>query len=72
MFQRPGRPADPIPGPFPNDQAARAANNGALPPDLSLIVKAREDGDNYVYAILNGFKDAPSGFKVGDGMYWRK
>ena len=37
MFQRPARPSDPIPGPFPNDQAARAANNGALPPDLSMI-----------------------------------
>ena len=55
MYQRPGRPSDPIPGPFPNEQAARAANNGALPPDLSLIVKAREGGPDYVYAILTGF-----------------
>ena len=53
MFQRPARPSDPIPGPFPNDQAARAANNGALPPDLSLITKAREGGADYVYAILD-------------------
>ncbi len=44
MFQRPARPSDPIPGPFANDNAARAANNGALPPDLSLITKAREGG----------------------------
>ena len=72
MFQRPGRPADPIPGPFPNDEAARAANNGALPPDLSMITKARDGGADYVYAILNGFKDAPSGFKVGDGMYYNE
>jgi ubiquinol-cytochrome c reductase cytochrome c1 subunit len=72
MFQRPGRPADPIPGPFPNDQASRAANNGALPPDLSLITKAREGGADYVYAILNGFKDAPAGFKVLDGMYYNE
>jgi len=72
MFQRPGRPADPIPGPFPNDQAARAANNGALPPDLSMITKARDGGADYVYAILNGFKDAPAGFKVGDGMYYNE
>ncbi len=50
MFQRPGRPSDPIPGPFPNDQAARAAEGGALPPDLSLIVKARDGGPDYVYA----------------------
>ena len=58
MFQRPARPSDRIPGPFPNDQAARAANNGALPPDLSLIAKAREGGADYVYAILTGFKDS--------------
>ena len=67
MFQRPGRPSDPIPGPFPNDQAARAANNGALPPDLSLIVKAREGGPDYVFGILTGYKDPPPGFKLLDG-----
>ena len=72
MFQRPARPSDPIPGPFPNDEVARAANNGALPPDLSLIVKAREGGADYVYAILNGFKPAPAGFKVGEGMYYNE
>jgi len=72
MFQRPGRAADPIPGPFPNDEAARAANNGALPPDLSLITKAREGGADYVDAILNGFKDPPQGFKVMEGMYFNE
>src|SRR5438309_4308978 len=70
MFQRPARPSDPIPAPFPNDQAARAANNGALPPDLSLITKAREGGPDYVYAILTGFKDAPGGFKMNPNMYY--
>ena len=70
MFQRPARPSDPIPGPFPNDQAARAANNGALPPDLSLIAKAREGGPDYVYAILIGFKDAPAGMKMNPNMYY--
>jgi ubiquinol-cytochrome c reductase cytochrome c1 subunit len=70
MFQRPARPSDPIPGPFPNDQAARVANNGALPPDLSLITKAREGGSDYVYAILTGFKDAPGGFKMNPNMYY--
>jgi ubiquinol-cytochrome c reductase cytochrome c1 subunit len=72
MFQRPARPSDPILGPFPNDQAARAANNGALPPDLSLITKAREGGPDYVYAILAGFKDPPAGFKVNEGMYYNQ
>ena len=68
MYQRSGRPSDPIPGPFPNDQAARAANNGALPPDLSMIVKARPGGPNYVYAILTGYKDPPPGFNMLSGM----
>jgi len=72
MFQRPARPSDKIPGPFPNDQAARAANNGALPPDLSLITKAREGGPDYVYAILTGYKDPPAGFKMNEGMYYNE
>jgi ubiquinol-cytochrome c reductase cytochrome c1 subunit len=72
MFQRPARPSDKIVPPFPNDQAARAANNGALPPDLSLITKAREGGPDYVAAILTGFKDPPQGFKVPDGMYYNE
>src|SRR6185312_4762062 len=68
MFQRPGRPSDRFAAPFPNDQAARAANNGALPPDLSLIVKAREGGADYVAALVgHGFVDAPKGFKVNSG-----
>ena len=72
MYQRPARPSDPIPGPFPNDQASRAANNGALPPDLSLITKAREGGADYVYAIPTGYKDAPADFKVLEGMYYNE
>jgi ubiquinol-cytochrome c reductase cytochrome c1 subunit len=72
MYQRPGRPSDPIPGPFPNDQAARAANNGALPPDQSLIVKARSGGPNYVYAILTGYKEAPAGLKMPEGMNYNE
>jgi ubiquinol-cytochrome c reductase cytochrome c1 subunit len=72
MFQRPGRPSDPIPGPFPNDQAARVANNGALPPDQSLIVKARPGGSNYVYAILTGYKEAPAGLKMQEGMNYNE
>jgi ubiquinol-cytochrome c reductase cytochrome c1 subunit len=73
MFKRPGRPSDPIPGPFPNDEAARAANGGALPPDLSMIVKAREGGPDYVYSILNGFKNPPpAGFQVPSGKYYNE
>jgi len=72
MYQRPAKPSDPIVGPFPNDQAARAANNGALPPDLSLIVKARDGGPDYVYAILTGFKQAPADFKMQPNMNYNE
>jgi ubiquinol-cytochrome c reductase cytochrome c1 subunit len=67
MFQRPAQPADNFVPPFPNDQANRAAHNGALPPDLSLIIKARAGGPDYVYGILTGFQDAPANFKLNDG-----
>jgi cytochrome c1 len=68
MYQRPARPADHFVKPFPNDQAARVANNGALPPDLSLVVKARHGGPDYVYGLLTGFEDPPKGFTMTDGM----
>jgi ubiquinol-cytochrome c reductase cytochrome c1 subunit len=51
-------PSDTFPSPFPNEVAARAANNNALPPDLSLITKARHGGAAYVYSLLTGYRDA--------------
>src|SRR5580693_14333 len=60
-IHRPATPADTFVSPFPNEAAARASNGGALPPDLSLIIKAREDGTQYVYSILTGYKPAPAG-----------
>ena len=71
-IERPGLPSDHFKSPFPNDKAARAANGGALPPDLSLIIKAREDGSNYVHALLNGFEDPPQGVTVPEGQYYNK
>lgn len=68
MFDRPARPSDMFVKPFPNEQAARANNNGAYPPDLSLIIKARHDGPNYVYSILTGYAGVPSSFKVNPGL----
>lgn len=59
-------PADPFPSPFANEIAARAANNNALPPDLSLMAKAREDGANYVHALITGYRD-PATFKNEEG-----
>jgi ubiquinol-cytochrome c reductase cytochrome c1 subunit len=70
MFDRPARPSDRFVPPFPNDQAARSANNGALPPDLSLMEKARKGGPDYVHAVLTGFRDAPEGFTLNEGMYY--
>ena len=70
MFVRPGIPADRIPSPYPNDNAARAGNGGALPPDLSLIAKARANGPDYLYSLLVGYKDPPSDTAVPDGMYY--
>ena len=71
MFDRPGIPADRFPSPFANEQAARNANGGAYPPDLSLITKAREHGPHYVYSILTGFEEKPpAGFKVTEGKYF--
>ncbi len=68
MVQRPGRPSDPIVRPFANDKAARAANNGALPPDLALITKAREGGPDYIFGLLTGYAPPPADVKMGEGM----
>ena len=53
-------PSDHFPTPYPNEIAARAANNNALPPDLSLMTKARHEGPSYVYSLLTGFQDQPA------------
>lgn len=68
MFDRPGQPSDRFGSPFANDNAARAANNGALPPDLSLIVKARAGGPDYIYGLLLGYGDAPADMQMMPGM----
>ena len=65
-------PANQFRSPFPNEKAARIANNGALPPDLSLIVNAREGGPDYVYSILTGYMPPPDGFKMQEGMNYNK
>ncbi len=58
-IDRPGLPTDYFPSPYANEEAAKAANNGAAPPDLSLIVKAREGGPKYVYSLLTGYHEKP-------------
>lgn len=70
MFERAGLPSDRFVSPFANEQAARSANGGAFPPDLSLIVKARHDGANYVYSLLTGYQDAPHDFEMAEGKQY--
>lgn len=72
MFERPGRPSDRFKAPFANEQAAKYANNGALPPDLSLITKARVGGADYIYAILTGYEPAPEGEELSGSQHWNK
>jgi cytochrome c1 len=70
MFQRPGRPTDFFPSPFENDAAARLANGGALPPDLSLITKARESGSDYLDSLLQGYEEPPADVTGPEGTYY--
>ena len=70
MFQRPARPSDRFPPRFANEQLARLANNGALPPDLSVMAKARPAGPDYIYALLTGYKPAPDDMKMTPGMHY--
>lgn len=70
MFDRLAKPSDKFVGPYLNDKEARVANNGAYPPDLSLITKARAGGADYLYNLLNGYKDPPENLDINDGMYY--
>ena len=65
---RPALPSDKFVSPFANDNAARAANNGALPPDLSLMAKARQHGEDYLYSLLTGYMPAPQEITLMPGM----
>ncbi|KAK6153728.1 hypothetical protein DH2020_013367 [Rehmannia glutinosa] len=70
MFTRPGKLSDRLPQPYANEQAARFANGGAYPPDLSLITKARHNGQNYVFALLTGYRDPPAGVTIREGLHY--
>lgn len=73
MFTRPAIPSDRFVPPFPNEQAARAANNGAYPPDLSLMTKARKNGANYLFGLLTGYEEEPpAGVQMMDGMSYNR
>lgn len=68
MFMRPALPSDRFISPYPNEQAARASNNGAYPPDLSLIVKARMHGADYLYSLLSGYSEPPAKAEAMEGL----
>jgi len=70
MFERDALPRDKFPSPYPNENAARAANGGAYPPDLSLITKARGGGADYIHALLSGYEEAPEGVEIRAGLYY--
>ena len=72
MFTRPGRPSDKFVSPYPNVQAAMAANGGAYPPDMSVLVKARKGGADYIYSVLTGYTEPPTNFDLEEGVYYNR
>jgi len=72
MFERSAKPSDRFVDPFTNEQEARLSNNGAYPPDLSVITKAKKYGVDYIYNLLLGYEESPSDLKIGEGMYYNK
>ena len=70
MFQRPGKLSDYFPSPYPNEEAARYANNGAYPPDLTYITSGRHGGEDYIFALLTGYCDPPAGVSLREGQYY--
>jgi len=72
MFMRPGRLSDTFVKPYPNVEASTAANGGAYPPDMSVLAKARKGGADYIYSLLLGYEEAPTGFELDEGVYYNK
>jgi len=70
LFNRPGKLSDYFPAPYANEQASRAANGGAYPPDLSVITKARHGGEDYIFALLTGYCDLPAGVTIAEGQHY--
>ena len=72
MFTRPGKLSDKFVMPYENVKAAQAANGGAYPPDMSVLVKARGGGVDYIYSLLQGYEDPPAGITLDEGVYYNK
>ena len=72
MFTRPGKLSDKFVMPYENAKAAQAANGGAYPPDMSVLVKARGGGVDYIYSLLQGYEDPPVGITLDEGVHYNK
>jgi len=72
MFTRPARLSDKFVKPYANEEEAKSVNGGAYPPDMSVLVKARAGGANYIYSLLLGYEDPPEDVKLDDGVYYNK
>ena len=72
MFTRPAKLSDKFVMPYANDQEAKLSNGGAYPPDMSVLVKARAGGADYIYSVILGYEDRPEGMKLDDGVYYNK
>merc|ERR1719507_689230 len=70
MFTRPAILVDAFPNPYPNEEAARYSNGGALPPDLSVFAGAKHDGPDYIYSMLTAYRDPPFGIELRSGLYY--
>jgi ubiquinol-cytochrome c reductase cytochrome c1 subunit len=70
VLKRPGKLFDRFPSPYPNEEYARMINGGAIPPDLTLMVLGRPGGEDYVFSLLNGYKPAPAGLTLRDGLHF--
>ena len=72
MFTRPAKLSDKFVMPYANEQEAKVSNGGAYPPDMSVLVKARAGGADYIYSVLLGYEDPPLDMKLDDGVYYNK
>jgi len=69
-YTRPGKLSDLLPSPYPNEEAARAANFGSYPPDLTYIIFARRNGRNYLFSLLTGWREPPAGISLTDQQHF--
>ena len=72
MFNRPAKLSDKFVMPYANEEEAKSANGGAYPPDMSVLVKARKGGADYIYSLLLGYEEPPTDIKLDDGVYYNK